>query len=50
MFTQQFYFTYATRRGWHPMIGGIGRLRDASGQRRVVTDGEAAELYLGHRA
>lgn len=27
MLTQQLYFTYATRRGWHPMIGGIWRRR-----------------------
>jgi radical SAM superfamily enzyme YgiQ (UPF0313 family) len=47
MLTQQLYFTYASRNGMHPMIGGIGRLRDVAGQRQVVSDEEAARLYLG---
>ena len=25
MLTQQLYFTYAYRRGWHPMMGGLWR-------------------------
>jgi radical SAM superfamily enzyme YgiQ (UPF0313 family) len=47
MLTQQFYFTYATRKGMHPMIGGIGRLRDPADRRQVVSDEAAARLYLG---
>jgi radical SAM superfamily enzyme YgiQ (UPF0313 family) len=47
MLTQQLYFTYATRRGWHPMIGGIWRVREPVGQREVRWDHEAAERYLG---
>ncbi len=51
MLTQQIYFTYAQRRGWHPMMGGIWRQRDPTVRRRVKWDGEAAEHYLGrHRA
>jgi radical SAM superfamily enzyme YgiQ (UPF0313 family) len=50
MLTQQFYFTYATRRGMHPMIGGIGRLLDPDGQRQALSDADAAGLYLGQRA
>jgi len=45
MLAQQFYFTYATRRGWHPMMGGIGRLREGP-RREVVADADAAALYL----
>jgi hypothetical protein len=47
MLTQQVYFTYATRRGWHPMIGGIGHMRDPSCRRQVVTDEDAARVFLG---
>lgn len=47
MLTQQIYFTYATRNGWHPMMGGIWRIRDNQARREVVTDEEAAERYLG---
>lgn len=47
MLTQQLYFTYATRHGMHPMIGGIGRLRDPAGRRQVVSDADAVRLYLG---
>jgi len=46
MLSQQVYFTYATRRGWHPMMGGIGRRR-ATARRAAVSDQEAATLYLG---
>lgn len=46
MMTQQLYFAYATRRGWHPMMGGIWRLRDRGERRRVVSDADAARLYL----
>jgi radical SAM superfamily enzyme YgiQ (UPF0313 family) len=49
MMSQQVYFTYATRRGWHPMMGGIWRVRDPQVRRRAVSDREAAELYLGAR-
>ncbi len=44
MLAQQLYFTYATRGGWHPMMGGIGRRRSKV-RRRAVTDAEAARLY-----
>ncbi|MGH7786005.1 MAG: hypothetical protein ACRERC_04010, partial [Candidatus Binatia bacterium] len=47
MLTQQFYFTYATRRGWHPMIGGIWRQREQRARREVVTDDEAARRFGG---
>jgi radical SAM superfamily enzyme YgiQ (UPF0313 family) len=47
MLTQQLYFTYATRRGWHPMMGGIWRLRDAAERRRARADEEAVRCYLG---
>lgn len=47
MLSQQIYFTYAERHGWHPMTGGIWRLRDRTLRRRVTWDHEAAELYLG---
>jgi radical SAM superfamily enzyme YgiQ (UPF0313 family) len=44
MVSHNVYYTYATRRGWHPMIGGVWRLR--SGVRReAFTDDEAAALY-----
>ena len=46
MLTQQVYFTYSERRGWHPMLGGIWQIRRPLGQRLVKWDGEAAELYL----
>src|SRR5262249_5520348 len=47
MLTQQIYYTYSARRGWHPMMGGIWRLRDATARRHVKWDHEAAALYLG---
>lgn len=46
MLTQQLYFTYASRNGMHPMIGGIGRIRNDTGRRTVTSDKEAAALYL----
>ena len=47
MLMQQLYFTYSIRRGWHPMLGGIGRRYDPATRRRVVWDRDAAEHYLG---
>lgn len=47
MMSQQVYFTYATRRGWHPMMGGIWRVRDRRSRRRATGDEDAARLYLG---
>jgi radical SAM superfamily enzyme YgiQ (UPF0313 family) len=49
MLTQQFYFTYASRNGMHPMIGGIGRLREPAGRRQVVSDQDAERLYRGRK-
>lgn len=46
MLTHQIYFTYAERRGWHPMMGGIWRIRDRTVRREAVTDEDAARLYL----
>jgi radical SAM superfamily enzyme YgiQ (UPF0313 family) len=45
MLTQQLYYTYAYRRGWHPMMGGIWRRRDRSARREAVWDDEARALY-----
>jgi radical SAM superfamily enzyme YgiQ (UPF0313 family) len=45
MLTQQIYFTYAERRGWHPMLGGIWRSRRTSERRRATSDREAAQAY-----
>jgi radical SAM superfamily enzyme YgiQ (UPF0313 family) len=42
MLVQQFYFAYATRRGEHPMIGGIWDHRDPLVRREAVSDREAA--------
>jgi radical SAM superfamily enzyme YgiQ (UPF0313 family) len=47
MLTQQIYFTYSDRRGWHPMMGGIWRRRNAVARRQVQRDAEAASRYLG---
>lgn len=47
MMVQQFYFAYATRRGEHPMIGGIWSQRDARIRRAAITDSEAARRFLG---
>ena len=49
MLIQHVYYTYAYRRGWHPMMGGLWRIRDLSVQRQVKWNDEAAELYLGTR-
>ena len=46
MMVQQFYFAYATRRGEHPMIGGIWSARDPRVRREAVTDEEAVRRYL----
>ena len=46
MMVQQFYFAYATRRGEHPMIGGIWSSRDAQIRREAITDEEAARHFL----
>jgi radical SAM superfamily enzyme YgiQ (UPF0313 family) len=45
MLTQQLYYTYAYRRGWHPMMGGIWRRRNPSARREAVWDDEARALY-----
>lgn len=47
MLTQQVFFAYAHRRGWHPMLAGIWRVRDPAGRREVVGDADAYRLYLG---
>jgi radical SAM superfamily enzyme YgiQ (UPF0313 family) len=44
MVTHNAYYTYATRRGWHPMIGGVWR-RTSPVRRRAITDEEAAACY-----
>ena len=44
---QQLYYTYAYRRGWHPMLGGVWRIRDPGARREVRWDDEAAARYLG---
>jgi hypothetical protein len=49
MLSQQIYFTYATRRGWHPMIGGIWRRSDRRLRREAVTDEQARHRYGGDR-
>jgi len=46
MLAQQIYFTYANRRGFHPMMGGIWRRRTPAARRVAVTDAEAARAYL----
>ena len=46
MLTQQLYYTYAYRRGWHPMMGGIWRVRDRSVRRQVIDNEGAARLFL----
>lgn len=45
MLAQQLYFTYASRRRFHPMMGGIGRRRGGV-RREVVTDAEAAARFV----
>jgi radical SAM superfamily enzyme YgiQ (UPF0313 family) len=47
MLTQQVYYTYAYRRGWHPMMGGIWRTRDRSVRRVATWNEDARDLYLG---
>ena len=46
MLSQQIYYTYATRRGRHPMLGGIWRQRDGTVRRAVIDDHAAAQWYL----
>lgn len=46
MLAQQLYYGYASRRGWHPMLGGIGRRRSHE-YRRAWGDEEARAVYLG---
>lgn len=46
MMVQQLYFAYATRRGEHPMIGGIWSRRDARLRREAITDTDAARDFL----
>ncbi len=45
MLAQQLYYGYASRRGWHPMLGGIGR-RPSSERRRAIDDEQARAIYL----
>jgi radical SAM superfamily enzyme YgiQ (UPF0313 family) len=45
MLSQQLYFTYATRRGCHPMMGGIWRCGAPGVRRTAVTDDEAARRF-----
>jgi radical SAM superfamily enzyme YgiQ (UPF0313 family) len=47
MLTQQLYYTYAYRRGWHPMMGGIWRVRDRSVRRQAIDNAAAARIFLG---
>jgi radical SAM superfamily enzyme YgiQ (UPF0313 family) len=42
---QHLYFGYAVRRGWHPLLGGLGRRHDRATRRAVVTDAEAVARY-----
>lgn len=44
MVSHNVYYTYATRRGWHPMIGGVWRRRSPV-RRETITDEEAAARY-----
>jgi len=44
MVSHHLYYTYATRRGWHPMIGGVWRRRSPV-RRTAITDEEAARYY-----
>lgn len=46
MLAQQLYYGYASRRGWHPMLGGIGRRRTGV-RRRAFEDDQARSIYLG---
>lgn len=45
MLTHTVYYTYAQRRGWHPLIGGVWRRRTTV-RREAVTDDEALRRYL----
>jgi radical SAM superfamily enzyme YgiQ (UPF0313 family) len=46
MLAQQLYYTYSDRRGWHPMLGGIWRIRDRGTRREAITDAEALRVFL----
>lgn len=46
MVSHTVYYTYARRRGWHPMLGGVWRRRTRV-RREVVTDAQAARRWLG---
>lgn len=48
MMSHTVYYTYAERRGWHPMLGGVWRRRSPV-RRRAVSDADAARLYFGVR-
>jgi hypothetical protein len=45
MLTHTVYYTYATRRGWHPMLGGVWRRRSPV-RREGLSDEDAARRYL----
>ncbi len=45
MMSHTLYYTYAERRGWHPMLGGVWRRRRTV-RRDVVSDEDAAQRYL----
>jgi radical SAM superfamily enzyme YgiQ (UPF0313 family) len=40
------FWAYSYRRGRHPMLGGLWRIKDPLTRRQVVTDEEARHLYL----
>jgi hypothetical protein len=46
MLSQHVYYTYAERRGRHPMLGGIWRRHDRSVRREAIDDQSAAARYL----
>ena len=45
MLAQQVYFTYAARRGVHPMMGGIWRRRTRGARRVAASNTDAARSY-----
>lgn len=47
MLIQQVYYTYAYRRGWHPMMGGIWRIRNRAVRRQAIDDAAAMRVFLG---
>lgn len=45
--TKEFiYWAHSYRRGRHPMLGGVWKLRDEQTKRRVITDEDARAHYL----